>query len=148
MLTYVLVFAPLVYFIILNIISDANHFAYASVIAKNEGIKQYIPALICSYMYHPRYFTFGLFNKHQYNNAVMSKIEYFVRTHSNNDPNARIYFSHERSRIRIRSELYPAFSIQLTNVSVYEVMGECLILPPSHVRYIEKYLLKCVDHED
>uniref|UniRef100_A0AAU7PJ13 Uncharacterized protein n=1 Tax=Escherichia phage fEgEco12 TaxID=3158837 RepID=A0AAU7PJ13_9CAUD len=145
-MTLLLILGLLVsYFIFLNIFSDASHFAYASAIAKHEGIKKYIPALLFSYMYHPRYFTLGVFDKYVYDEKALNEIEYFVRTHANNNTKSLINFTDNRKRVSIRSDLYPTSHFHLGDCSVYRVRYENLLLPPSHIRYIEKYLLKCVD---
>lgn len=139
MITFLLLISPLVYFIFLNIISDLKHWEYAKEIARNEGIRQYIPALFWSYFYDKTYIT----SIGKYRPNVLSFTEYVMRNHHNSVPGFNVTVNCHKDVLvmvfttpkHISETLYFYHNEVKANTKV-------LLIPPYHVRLFEIYRKK------
>lgn len=150
MLTMVLLSSPFAYFILYNIFSNAHHFKYAQTIAKHEGFWNFFPALLCSYQYHERYFIFPEYQNYAYDSKVNALIEYCIRNYLNNsNDNVQILIGNGKiPRIVFISDIQDPIYLYLYEYSIKaggpmhgsRSMYDYFILPPTHIRLIEKYL--------
>lgn len=157
MLTIVLLVSPFVYFVLYNIFSNANHFKYAQTIAKHEGFWNFFPALLCSYLYHERYFFFPEYKNYGYDSKVNGIIEYCIRNYLNNNDNVQVRIGNGNiprivfiPDIQDPIYLYPYdYSISVgCSIHGSKSMYDYFILPPTQIRLIEKYLREKFDNKD
>ena len=145
MIYLVLLFSPLIFFVVYNIIIDTRNFKYTVIICKNEGWSNFLRVLWESYFIDKRFVRCPEFDKWEYSNAKLSSIEYILRHYLSSTKGVTFEkaYPYDRSYVKYRLEYQDKLvKLEMYHKGVFCHVFDYLVIPPYHARLIEAAIKK------